>query len=126
MVPGCRRRAHRGHSRVHIPARESGAHTRQIDPVGFAEPLEETLSDGSRPPPEYPGRRKVDNVQGVVGAEQHIAVVEIGQSHSAAVQFIENRAESIEECVIEPGSRAFPQWLGVNPTSGQGVGSEAT
>jgi hypothetical protein len=53
-------------------------------------------------------------------------MVEIGQSHSAAVQFIENRAESIEEHVIEPGSRPFPQWLGVDPTRGQSVGSETT
>ncbi len=125
-MPCCRRGANRGHSRALIPTRESGAHTGQIDPVGFAEPFEEPLSDGSGPPPEYPCRRKIDNVKRVVGAKQHIAVVEIGQSHTASVQFIENRTEPIEECVIEPGSSAFPQRLGVDPTGGQGVRSEAT
>ena len=125
-VPGCRPGAHGGHGCVHIPARESGTHPGQIDPIGFAEPLEETPSYRSRPPPEYPSGRKVDNVQGVVGAEQYIAVVEVGQSHSAAVQLIENHAESIEECVVEPGSSAFPQWFGVNPSSNQSVGSKTT
>ena len=125
-MPRCRRRAYRGDCRVHIPAREPGAHTRKIDPVGFAEPLEEILPDRSGPPPQYPGRREVDNVQGVVNTEQHIAVVEVSQSYSAAVEFIENRAEAIEERVVEPGIFAFPQWLSFDPASGQGVGSKAT
>ena len=124
-MPGRRRGAHRSHRCLHITARESGAHPRQVDPVGFTEPLEEMLPDGSGPSPEDPGRREVDDVQSVVSAEQHIAVVEIRQSHPAAVEFIEDRTESVKQRVIEPGSRAIPQWLGVHPAGGQGMGSEA-
>jgi len=125
-VPGCRRRAHRGDRRVHIAARKTSVHSSQIDPVGFAESLEKYFSNGSGPLSEDPGRGEVDDVQAIVSAKQYIAVMEVGQSHSATVEFIEDRTESIKEPIIELGPCAFPQWLGRDPVSGQGVRSEAT
>ena len=125
-MPFCRLRAHRGYRRVHISARETGTHAGQIDPVGFAKPLKEELSDGSCPLPEDPGRREVDDVQAIVSAKQNVAVMEVGQGHSPTVEVIEDPTEAIKERIIKPGSRALPQWLGIDPLSGQGVGSEAT
>ena len=125
-MPGRGFGAHRRHRRGHITTRKSGPHPRQVDPVGFAESLEEKPSDGSGPASEDPGRREIDDVEGIIRTEQNIAVVEVGQSHAAAMEFVQDRPESVKQRAIEPGSCAFPQRFGVHPTGHQGKGPEST
>ena len=52
-------------------------------------------------------------------------MVEVRESHSAPVEFIENRSEPVEQGIVEPGSLTLPQWLGIDPFGGQGKGSDA-
>ena len=125
-MPGRSPGAHRSHRCGHITTRKSGPHARQVDAVGFAEPLEETPSDGSGPASEDPGSSEIDDVEGIIRTEQDIAVVEVGQSHAAAMEFVQDRPESIKQRAVEPGSCAFPQRFSVDPTGHQGKRPQTT
>jgi hypothetical protein len=86
--------------------------------------MEETSPDGSGTLTEDPGGCEIDDVEAVVGTEEHVPVVEIGQRHSPVVELLHHRGETIENEVFEPVPNSLTQWLGVHPPRCQAVRAE--
>jgi hypothetical protein len=88
--------------------------------------MEEAPSDGSGTFTKDPGSCEVNDVEAVVGTEQHIPVVEIGQCHSPGVELLHHRGEAIENDLIQPVSNSLPQWFCLDPPRCQAVRAEET